>query len=379
MATGDIPTTQLLISSGNGPVARTVLQTPLRDAEPSEIPVIDVSGLFSPSLADRQAVARRIRDAATNTGFFYIAQHGIPAQTTEAAHAACLDFFRQPAEVKQRASIDRSRRFNGYKPAATQRINPFESVDVRESFSWVYDPRFDPAVADVNQIPPEAAAHLCPEDFPWEATANLPQFKAAIVDYWRSCLELARALIRAFALALDLDEHFFDSKVTYPDAVLAMNYYPPIPKPKGDDAAARPQSEQEVSIGSHTDFQLFTILWQDDNGGLQVLNRQGQWINAKPIEGTLVVNIADYLQRITNDRYISTVHRAQNWSGRERVSLPFFVGFNWDESCGVLDNCVAEGEEKRYDEISCAEWVTRRARAMYRTDGFSEGKKAAVS
>ncbi|KAK8035754.1 2OG-Fe(II)oxygenase [Apiospora marii] len=380
MATGDIPTTQLLISSGNGPVSRTVLQTPLRDAEPSEIPVIDVSGLSSPSLSDRQAVARQIRDAATNTGFFYIARHGIPRPTTEAAHQACLDFFRQPAEVKMRASIDRSHRFNGYKPPATLRINPFESVDVRESFSWVYDPRFDPSVADVSQIPPEAAAHLSPEDFPWEATANLPQFKAAIVDYWRACLGLARALVRAFALALDLDEHFFDSKFTYPDAVLAMNYYPPIPKPKGDEATARPQSEQEVSIGSHTDFQLFTILWQDDNGGLQVLNRQGQWINAKPIEGTLVVNIADYLQRITNDRYISTVHRAQNWSGRERVSMPFFVGFNWDESCGVLDSCVAEGEAKRYDEISCAEWVTRRARAMYRTDGFAgDGKAAAVS
>lgn len=57
----------------------------------------------------------------------------------------------------------------------------------------------------------------------------------------------------------------------------------------------------QVSIGSHTDFQLFTILWQDRTGGLQVLNKQGQWINAKPIDGTFVVNIADYLQRITND------------------------------------------------------------------------------
>ncbi|KAK7941375.1 2OG-Fe oxygenase superfamily protein [Apiospora aurea] len=368
MATSDIPTTQLLISSGNGPVARTVLPTPLRDAHPSEIPVIDVSGLFSPALPNRQAVARQIRDAATNTGFFYIAQHGIPRATAAAAHAACLDFFRQPAAVKQRASIDRSARFNGYKAAATQRINPFESVDVRESFSWAYDPRFDPAVADVADIPPEAAAHLCLEDFPWEATANMPQFKAAIVDYWRSCLGLARALVRAFALALDLDEHFFDSKVTYPDAVLAMNYYPPIPKPTDADAVARSQSEQEVSIGSHTDFQLFTILWQDDNGG-----------SAGPEPTGAVVNIADYLQRITNDRYISTVHRAQNWSGRERVSMPFFVGFNWNESCGVLDSCVAEGEEKHYEEISCSEWVKRRAQAMYKTEGFSVGKAAVPS
>lgn len=72
------------------------------------------------------------------------------------------------------------------------------------------------------------------------------------------------------------------------------------------------------------------------------------------------------------------MHRAQNWSGRERVSMPFFVGFNWNESCGVLDSCVAEGEKKRYEEISCFEWVKRRANAMYKTEGFS-GEMAGLS
>lgn len=217
------PTTQLFISSGNGPVSRTVLQTPAREAKPSEIPVIDVSGLFSAAREERRAVAMRIREAATNTGFFYIAQHGIPAATTAAAHAACLDFFRQPVDIKERANINGSACFNGYKPAASQRINPFESVDVRESFSCMYDPRFDPQVPDVAAIPPPVAAHLYSEDFAWDATANLPHFKPAVLDYWRACLALARALVRAFALSLDLDEDFFDAKVSHPDAVLAMN------------------------------------------------------------------------------------------------------------------------------------------------------------
>ena len=65
--------------------------------------------------------------------------------------------------------------------------------------------------------------------------------------------------------------------------------------------ATAADTSSQVSIGSHTDFQLFTILWQDHCGGLQVLNKQGQWLNAKPVDGTFVVNIADYLQRITND------------------------------------------------------------------------------
>ncbi|KAI0485985.1 2OG-Fe(II) oxygenase [Xylaria cf. heliscus] len=370
---GDMhPTTQLRLSSGNGPVSRTILKTPLRDALPSEIPIIDVSGIFSASEDARVNVARQIRDAATNNGFFYIKNHGIPPDVPEAACERLLEFFRQPREIKERASTRQSRHLNGYKSPNSQRINPFESVDVRETFSWTYDPRFDPSVPDPAAIPPHIAQYLRCEDFYWEATANLPGFKDAIVRYWRSCLAVARALVRCFALSLDLPEDFFAEKFTHPDAALALNYYPPLP-PRPQTATPAEQGEAEVSIGSHTDFQLFTILWQDNNGGLQVLSRQGQWINAKPIPGTFVVNIADYMQRITNDRYVSNVHRAQNYSGKERISMPFFFGFNLNESCGVLDSCVAEGEEKKYGEISCQEWVQRRSRAMHR-EGESLGK-----
>ncbi|RWA05451.1 hypothetical protein EKO27_g9652 [Xylaria grammica] len=366
---GDLKsTTELRLSSGNGPVSRTILKAPLRDALPSEIPVIDISGIFSVSEDDRMDVARQIRDAATNNGFFYIKNHGIPANVPEAACEELLRFFRQPREIKDRANISRSKYFNGYKPPKSQRINPFESVDVRETFSWTYDPRLDPSVPDPVAVPPHIARYLRCEDFHWEATANLPRFKESVVRYWRACLAVARALVRSFALSLDLPEDFFAEKFTHPDAALALNYYPPLTTPP----ASAEEGGSEVSIGSHTDFQLFTILWQDSNGGLQVLNRQGQWINAKPIPGTFVVNIADYMQRITNDRYVSTIHRAQNYSGKERISMPFFFGFNLNESCGVLDSCVTKGEEKKYDEISCEEWVQRRARAMHQV-GESSG------
>ncbi|KAI0974605.1 2OG-Fe(II) oxygenase [Xylaria arbuscula] len=364
------PTTQLRFSSGNGPVSRTVLKTPLRDALPSEIPVIDVSGVFSDSKEARMNVARQIRDAATNSGFFYIEKHGIPADVPETACEELRGFFRQPREVKDRAHVSQSRYFNGYKPAKSQRVNPFESVDVRETFSWTYDPRYDPSVSDPAAIPPHIAQLLRREDFHWEATANLPHFKEAIVSYWRSCLAVARVLVRCFALSLDLPEDFFAEKFSHPDAALALNYYPSL---SASPAQKAEQDETEVSIGSHTDFQLFTMLWQDNNGGLQVLNRQGQWINAKPIPGTFVVNMADYMQRITNDRYVSTVHRVQNYSGNERISMAFFFGFNLNESCGVLDNCVAEGEVKKYEEVSCEEWVQRRVRAMHQ-QGEPTGK-----
>ncbi|EFQ32784.1 2OG-Fe(II) oxygenase superfamily protein [Colletotrichum graminicola M1.001] len=313
-------TTLLRLASGNGPVKRRILCTPLRDALSTEIPVIDISLAFSMSLADRMSVAQQVRNASTTCGFFYLTNHGIDPCITDSAFAACLDYFRQDNDTKMRSWVGKSRYFNGYKPPGSLRINKSESVDIRESFSWSYDPRYDPDVKNVRAIPDEARQFLRMEDFHWDGTSSTPFFKAAIIRYWQSF------------------------------------------------------SNPQVSIGSHTDFQLFTILWQDAAGGLQVLNHEGQWIRAAPIPGTLVVNIADYMQRITNDLYVSTVHRAQNFSGSERISMPFFFGFGLHESCGVIDTCVKHGDVPKYSEIACEQWVQRRAQSMHTVESDDENE-----
>jgi len=152
----------------------------------------------------------------------------------------------------------------------------------------------------------------------WEGTSHLPGFKEETLAYWAACLTLARKLVRAFALSLDLSEDYFDSRTTYPGADGVFNYYP--------ENSAEEKANDSVGLGSHTDLQMFTLLWQDMVGGLQVLNKEGQWIKAKPVDGTIVVNIGDFMMRLCNDRYISTVHRVYNKSNVERLSMPFFFG-----------------------------------------------------
>ncbi|KAF4919665.1 1-aminocyclopropane-1-carboxylate oxidase [Colletotrichum viniferum] len=286
-------TTLLRFASGNGPVTRRILRTPLRDALPTEIPLIDISPSFSDDIASRKLVAQQICQAATSSGFFYITNHGIDSSVTHAAHEACLEYFRQEEEAKMRSWVGKSRYFNGYKPPGSQRINKSESVDVRETFSWTYDPRHDPDISDVESIPDDAKRFLRIEDFHWEGASNKPQFKSSIIRYWQSCLKLARVLVRAFALSLDLPEDHFDAKFAYPDAALALNYYPPLSKALNGASA---DTDAQVSIGSHTDFQLFTILWQDAVGGLQVLNRQGQWIRFDPAS----LAILDRINHVVN-------------------------------------------------------------------------------
>ncbi|KAJ6780628.1 hypothetical protein PWT90_01724 [Aphanocladium album] len=357
-------TTTIQLASPNGPVTRTVLQAPLRDALPSEIPIIDVADLVdeNSTIEARKAVAARIGEAAVNTGFFYIVNHGVPLDVTDASNHAAREFFRQDADVKSRATTIKDGFPNGYRGRETQAVNPTEGLDLREGFTLRYDPRWDPNVTDVDATPEHVRRWFGYEEDAFANTTNKPEFGKALKAHFQAGMKLARTMLHGFALSLDLPEDAFDKKSEYPGAGLAVNYYPPIP---GGTAVAEPSDPSgRVSIGSHTDFQFFTILWQDDAGGLQILNREGQWIRAQPIPGTFIVNIADFMQRITNDRYLSTVHRAQNWSDRERVSIPFFWGFGFHESCGVLETCLSQGEKPKYEEINCGEWVRMRLNNM---------------
>ena len=91
-------------------------------------------------------------------------------------------------------------------------------------------------------------------------------------------------------------------------------------------------------------------------GGLQVLSIDGQWLNAPPIEGTIVVNIADFLQRLSNDKFKSTVHRVYNRQPTSRYSMPFFFGFNPDSTCAVVPTCTDKDHPPKYEPISCGQW-----------------------
>lgn len=145
----------------------------------------------------------------------------------------------------------------------------------------------------------------------------------------------------------------------FPLSDSAFNFYP------GSTSEAVANATDDIGLGSHTDLQCFTLLWQDSIGGLQVLNKDGQWIKATPMPGTFVVNIGDYLMRLTNDRFKSTVHRVYNRSTSDRYSMPFFFGFNFNETCGVLPSCVSEENPAKYEPISCGEVRTRCPRFNY--------------
>jgi len=267
-----------------------------RTTDRSAIPVIDITPLRDGS--DPQSVARALHAASQTLGFIYVSGHGIPADVIDAAYQSALAFFRRSSMEKDTVRV--SAKHRGWIGPGGARMYDTARADLKESFVWGY----------------QDGAGRTPDDHPLRGPNRWPDFdpdmQRRAMAYFDRAHHVAHHLMRGFALGLDLDENFFLRSTSRPLSRASYVYYPPQPADAGHDA---------FGVGPHTDFGVLTVLCQDSVGGLQIEDAHGDWIEAPPIDGTLIVNVADLLSRWTDGAYRSTPHRVINSSGRERVSL----------------------------------------------------------
>ncbi|KAJ5141301.1 hypothetical protein N7526_002296 [Penicillium atrosanguineum] len=338
--------TQVELLTLQGPEFRRVSTAPPRPSTEDEIPIIDLSTIDDGPTA-RKVIASHVRAAAENTGFFYIKNHGIAPELIQRAQASAQAFFEQTEEQKSLVSHAKSAHSDGYHGVGSTQINKKETRDRKETFSLRYNPANDPTVPDPTALLTNTRYSYGDDDFLWKGTAHIRNFKATTLEFYQGRLTLARKMIRIFALALDMPEDYFDSVTTNPGADGLYVHYPGSPEIVPDNV------DIDVGIGSHTDIQCVTLLWQDMSGGLQVLSAKDEWLDARPIPDTLVVNIGDFLQRLSNNRFKSTVHRVYNRQTKSRYSMPFFLGFNPDSVCRVVPSCIDGEHSALYEPISC--------------------------
>lgn len=311
-----------------------------------EIPVINLHGIYSSDPAERRALADTIRDACINVGFFYISNHGVKPETIENALAAGKRFFNLPQDAKEAIDIHKSANFKGYTGLLGENTNPENRGDLHEGFDLGWEDFSGTSRTDDGAM---TGGNVWP-------SADLPGFRQAVLEYYHAVIRLGKALFPLFALALDLPENFFDDKITKPAAIMRLLHYPP---------QSGTVDDRVVGIGAHTDYECFTILWQDSVPALQVLNAAGKWVNAVPIPGTFVVNIGDQLARWTNDIFKSTMHRAVNRTGVERYSIPLFFGSDYDVKLEALPTCVSEDNPAKYEVVTAGDYVKSRLEATY--------------
>lgn len=319
-----------------------------KKVDQSAIPVIDIASLLSDD--DVQSVANEIYKAATDTGFFYIKGHGIDEALIQQAFKVAEDFFALPLEAKQTIAVNTSQR--GWMATGMSKLQGAQTHDLKEVFFWGTE--IAPDHPDLIAQKPLIAENQ------WPAEA-FPRLESELKPYYNALCDVARKVLSAIAVSLDQDADFFASRYQTPLARGQLVYYP--------QSSSEDEAEQRFGVAPHTDFGVLTFLLQDDNGGLQVKHKSGEWIEAPPIPGTLVCNIGDLLERWSNDRFKSTVHRVINRSGNKRYSIPIFFDPNTDT---IIDPCDlgVSADDRKYEPISAGEYIVSRNKKS-----FSQFKK----
>ena len=314
----------------------------------TEIPVIDVAGLFSADAAARRECGRAIGAACRDVGFFYVVNHGIAQPRIDEVFAAARRFFALPEAEKMAVALARSPFMRGYFPLEGEVLDPALGGDYKEGFDMALDlPLDDPDVV---------ARKLLHGPNQWPARPA--EFRPVVQGYFDDLIELGRTLSRGFALSLDLPEDFFTRRMRRPTAILRLLRYPPNP-------LAAAMAKAQPGCGAHSDYGYLTILAQDAVGGLQVQNRAGKWIDARPIPGAYVCNIGDMMAQWTNDRFAATQHRVVSSPDRERFSIPFFFHPDFDTEVACLPSCQSEDDPPRYAPTTTGAHIVRRLQEAY--------------
>jgi isopenicillin N synthase-like dioxygenase len=276
---------------------------------------------------DPEGFAKELGDSFERYGFAVISDHGIPADLIARAEEKARAFFALPEEVKRSYHIAGGGGARGYTPFGIETAKGATEHDLKEFWHVGRELPQGHPFSDV----------MAPNVWPDEVESFRDTFLQLFAAFDKAGLRILEAISRHLGLAPD----YFADTVRDGNSVLRLLHYPPV----SPDAPG-------VRAGAHEDINTITLLLGAEEAGLQLLDRDGQWLPVAPKEGELVVNVGDMLQRLTNNVLKSTSHRVVNpppeRRGRSRYSMPFFLHFRPDFLIETLPDCVSAERPNLY-------------------------------
>lgn len=307
-----------------------------------EVPSLDLAEFTS---GDPQRKAKFVADlgaAFNNIGFVAIKNHGLNEELRHNLYNAVQRFFQLPEEVKKKYEFPELHGQRGYIGKGKETAKGFKVADLKEFYH-------------VGQ--PEPEGDMYKNIFPEE----VPEFQTYTQQVYSTFENTGKTLLRAIAIYLELPEDYFEDKVRNGDSILRALHYFPIENP---DLLP----EGAVRAAAHGDINLITLLMGASAEGLEVLRRDGKWIAITALPDQIVVNVGDMLDRLTNHKLKSTIHRVVNppreKMGTSRYSIPFFMHPRGDMDLTCLESCIDEQYPKLYTDMTAGEFLDERLREL---------------
>ena len=306
----------------------------------NKIPSVDLADFLSEDPNRKQKFVNEIGTAYENIGFVSLRSHFLDDALVSNLYKEVKAFFALDLAQKKKYEIEGLSGQRGYVSFGKEHAKGKKEGDLKEFWHFGQEPSDD---AKLSEVYPDNV-HV----------DELPDFNATGMQAYRMLEKTGIYVLRALALYIGVDEFYFDHWASNGNSILRPIHYPPITK----------EPQGAVRAGAHGDINLITLLMGASSGGLQVLRKDGVWIDAIPEEDELVINVGDMLERHTNNKLRSTIHRVTNppkeqWDS-PRFSIPFFMHPRGDMDLSCMELCVDEKHPKSFDDITAGDFLTQR-------------------
>ncbi len=308
-----------------------------------QIPSLDLADFTGQDGAKKKKFVDDLGAAYNTIGFVAIRNHFLDEKLSQNLYDVIKRFFGLPDDIKKKYDIPDLAGQRGYIGKGKEHAKGRNTGDLKEFY------HVGQQVVGDDPIKAEYPDNIWPTE--------LPEFREISLDVYRQLEKTGVEMLRAIALYLNLPENYFDSRVKHGNSILRPIHYYPIENP--DEVP-----EDAVRAAEHGDINLITLLMGASADGLQVLRRDGKWIAITALPEQLVVNVGDMLERLTNKKLKSTIHRVVNPPRRlmntPRYSIPFFMHPRSEMNLAALPGCVDAAHPKLWGDITAGEFLNQR-------------------
>lgn len=308
-----------------------------------EVPSLDLADFTGGDVEKKKSFVAALGEAYNNIGFVAIKNHGLSDTLTSQLYAIVKKFFSLPDEIKQKYELSELFGQRGYIGKGKEHAKGRTTGDLKEFF------HIGQEVVDGDPIKAEYPDNIWP--------GELSEMAEVGMEAYKTLENTGKQILRAIALYLNLEEHYFEDKVHNGNSILRPIHYFPI-----ENLDEVP--EDAVRAAEHGDINLITLLMGASADGLQVLRRDGKWIPITALPDQLVVNVGDMMARLTNDKLKSTIHRVVNppkeLMKTSRFSIPFFMHPRSEMDLTCLESCIDDEHLKKYTDMTAGEFLHER-------------------